>query len=143
VIQVFHLDFLGKEALIQPRDQELHDMAVEFCAKELKGEVNLTNYSHVWVACLVNHEGKRKKVVGITGWSLKVDISLFRSLDPQASLAMGKRINDHLNDSGCRGHEVFLHLSSHESPEQRCANFVDTLKAFKAKPADRWAIEVI
>jgi hypothetical protein len=51
MIDVIPLDFLGQGALLEPVDRRLHDLAVDYCKRELRGgdKLNLTQFAKVWV----------------------------------------------------------------------------------------------
>jgi len=40
-IQVFPIDFMGQWPLLEPKDQELHDLAIKYCEKELAEPLNI------------------------------------------------------------------------------------------------------
>ena len=136
MIKVFPLDFMGQGALLQPKDQKLHDMAVDFCTKELADEVNLSTYSKVFIAADEDH------VEGITGYTMRPDISLYRTISARANAKLHHRWHTYFADNGILGYEVLLHISGKDSPEQRCVNWEQELKAAKAVPADRYLIKV-
>src|SRR6185437_11993069 len=94
MIRVVPIDFMGQGALIQPVDAKLHDMAVEYCARELKGGiVDFSKFSKIWVGM------KDGEVLGIAGYVLRPDVPLFRSTDALVMREMGKRMNDFFADN--------------------------------------------
>lgn len=136
------LDFERKENfhLPQPTDQWLFDMAMEYCRRELVEPPDFRKLSKVWVALDENNE-----VVGITGYVVKADIPVFRVTGEQAkraTKALYERMNSYFADQGMTGQEVFLHISSKETPEQRCPAWEESLQAVNAKPADRFSLIV-
>lgn len=137
MIQILPLDLIGQGALLQPKDEKLHDAAVDFCFRELADgkTVDLSKFSKVWV-------GMRDGVVrGIAGYVLKPDVPLLRVTDAEVLRAMGMRLNNFFADNGCRGQEAFLYIGN-EKPEQRCPEWRQVLCEFGAKSARRFAIEV-
>ena len=151
-IKVFPIDFLGKDALLQPKDAQLHDMALEFCRKELVQDenFNLARFNKAWVAAEVGDDGKPTEILGITGYVYRIDIPVFRALNAAATAKLHQRLHTFFADNGCLGTidgsveptEVFIHLSSKETPEQRCANWSEELMAAGAVPADRFIVKV-
>ncbi len=140
-IEIIPLDFLGQGALLEPADRKLHDLAVEYCARELQGgaELNLAKFQKVWLALA---EGE---VVGIAGFVWRIDIPVFRVSGARAIAAtrlLTDRLRAYFQEQGARGQELFLHISSKERPEQRCAKWQESLAAVGAEPADRFAVKV-
>lgn len=136
-VKVIPIDFFPPNgALIQPKDQLLHDKAVVFCRNEVNGDVDFSKLAKVWVAV----DGD--EVIGIAGYVMKVDIPLFRATNAAGTAKLHQRLHTFFADNGLLGHEVFIHLSSKETPEQRCANWSGELEAANAVPADRYAVTV-
>lgn len=142
MIKVFPLDFLGQGALLQPKDPWLHDLAVDYCARELASDVNLATFAKVFIAAEIDDSGKPMKVEGITGYGLRPDISLFRTTSDAATVKLHHRWHTFFADNGAIGEEVFIHISEKDTPEQRCANWDKELKAANAVPADRYLVRV-
>lgn len=145
-IAVLPIDFLGQGALLEPADVKLHDMAVEYCARELHNgsELNLAKFAKCWVA--VEMEGEEyKEIVGITGYVMRIDLPVFRVTgnkpDRTTSMLAG-RLHSFFQDMGCRGSELFLHISSKERPEQRCEKWKESLAIEGATPADRFSVRI-
>ncbi len=145
-IAILPIDFLGQGALLEPADQKLHDMAVDYCARELQGgqDLNLAKFAKVWV--VVEMEGTEYKAIhGIAGWVWRIDIPVFRVTGKdvdRTTMALTARLRSHFQDNGARGSEVFLHISSKERPEQRCEKWKESLAAVGAVPADRFSVKV-
>lgn len=145
-IEVIPLDFQGQGALLEPIDQRLHDMAVDYCSRELEGgsEINLAKFAKVWIA--VAMEGAEyQEVVGVTAFVWRIDVPLFRVTGENAVRAtkqLSNRIHSYFQDQGARGQELFLHISSKERPEQRCPRWEESLKAEGAVPADRFSVKI-
>ncbi len=140
-VQIHPLDFLGQGALLEPTDPKLHDAAVEYCARELQNgrELNLAKFAKAWV--VTNGDG----VCGISGFQWKIDIPVFRVTGLDAgytTMKLIERMRAYFQDNGARGAEVFLHISSKETPEQRCAKWTESLAAVGAEPADRYTVKV-
>lgn len=145
-IKILPLDFLGQGALLEPADKKLHDMAVDYCARELAGgqELNLSKFTKCWIAVEMNAE-EYKEVVGVTGFVWRIDIPVFRVTGTRVDYTtrtMIDRIRTFFMDQGARGSEVFFHLSSKERPDQRCENWEKNLAASGAIPADRFSMKV-
>jgi hypothetical protein len=144
-IQVFPLDFMGQAPLWEPKDRNLHDLAIEYCKRELADEINFVKLNKVWVTAVVDEAGKPIEVTGITGYVLKVDIPVFRVSGNNAvrsTKMLEDRLHAHFADQGMIGQEVFLHISSKENPEQRCPNWEQSLIDAGATPADRLSVIV-
>lgn len=140
-IEVIPIDFMGQGALLEPVHTELHDLAVEYCRKQLENgsELNLTKFQKVWVAVC---DGQ---IVGITGFAWRIDVPVFRVSGEQAvraTKALTDRLRAYFQDQGCRGQELFLHISSKEKPEQRCMRWDESLAAVGATPADRFSVKI-
>lgn len=137
MISVIPLDFLGQGALLEPADRKLHDMAVDYCNRELaKGrELDFSKFSKVWVGL------KDAEVFGVSGYVLKPDVPLLRATNPDVLRALCHRMNDFFSDNGARGKEAFVYIGD-EQPSQRCPEWRRVLREFGAKSARRVAIEV-
>lgn len=140
-VEVIPLDFMGQGALLEPADQKLHDLAVDYCARELQGgkDLNLARFNKVWVA-LADGE-----VIGITGFVWRIDLPIFRVSGDNAARAtkmLTDRVRSYFQDQGCRGQELFLHISGKETPEQRCPKWEESLAAAPAVPADRYSVKI-
>lgn len=122
--------------MLTPADPKLHDMAVEFCARELTEKVTLTDLAKVWVAT------ENERVLGILGYVLKPDVPLCRAVDAAALRALANRYNDFLADNGARGKETFIHVARNEKPSQKCPAWAEVLKEWDAKLADRVTVKV-
>ena len=145
-IEVYPLDFQGQGALLEPVDRKLHDLAVEYCARELEGgdQLNLARFAKVWVAVEIEN-GEYQAVHGITGYMMRIDLPVFRVSGVNAVRAtkmLADRLHAYFQDQGARGHELFIHISSKERPEQRCTRWQESLAAEGAVPADRLAIKI-
>ena len=144
-IEVIPIDFMGQPPLYEPKERELFDMAIEYCNRELAEQFDFVNLNKVWVSVICDDEGKPQEVIGITGTVLKADIPIFRVSGPNAKRAtkmLEQRLHSYFADQGMRGHEVFLHISSKETPEQKCPAWEESLLAAKAVPADRFSVIV-
>lgn len=141
MIRIIPLDFHGQGAMLTPVNRELHDMAVDFCKRELTEEVNLSQYSKVWIAADMEN-GQPKEIKGVWGYVLKPDVPLCRFTDETALRLMAHRYNSFLADSGCLGRETFIHIARGEKPEQRCPGWEKVLREWGAKLADRVTVKV-
>ena len=147
---VIPIDFMGQAPLYEPKDRKLHDAAVQYCKENLADQLDFVRLNKVWVAIeepAFDDKGMfvSGTISGITGYVLKPDIPLFRVTGANASRAtkmLTDRLHDHFGDQGLRGSEVFVHVSSKESPDQKCAAWQDGLKATDAKLADRYSVIV-
>lgn len=142
MIEIVPLDFMGQAPLLEPVDRKLHDSAVDYCNRELQNgsEINLSKFSKVWVA----RDGE--EVVGIAGFVWRLDVPMFRATGTKVARvteALAGRIRSHFQDAfGARGVEAFIHLSSKETPEQRCEKWQESLAKFGAVPADRFSVKI-
>ena len=135
-MKVLPLDFMGQNALIEPLDKELHDLAIDFCKRELTEEVNLSNFAKVWVA------KDAEQIQGIMGYVLKPDVPLMRATSAAALRAMANRYNDYLADNGARGKETFVYVSKSEKAEQKCPEWRQVLREWGARFSDRVTVTV-
>ncbi len=135
-MRIVPLDFLSDGGFFQPKDRELHDKAEAFAKRQIVGEVNFVKFNKVWVAM------ENGEVVGLAAYVTRADVPLFRTVTDRATTLIAHRLNDFFCDQGMRGQEVLLHLSSKETPEQRCANWQKELEAAGAVPADRFSVVV-
>jgi hypothetical protein len=143
-IIVLPIDFLGQTPMFQPADAVLHDLAIEFCQKQLAEPVNLTKFQKVWAAVEMDN-GNPMQVIGVAGWINKIDIPLFRasgSDSVKASTLLIDRMRSYFQDQGCRGAEAFIHISTKETPEQKCDEWQRLLEYVKAEPGDRWSVTI-
>jgi hypothetical protein len=145
-IVVLPIDFLGQGALLEPADQKLHDMAVEYVSRELEHgkDLNLSKFLKCWVEVVMDGS-EYKEVTGFTGVVWRIDVPVFRvtGTNPdRCTMLLVNRLRSWLEDNGGRNTEVFLHISSKETPEQRCAKWEESLKAVGAVPADRFSVKV-
>lgn len=133
---------MGHGALLEPVDRKLHDAAVDYCNRELKNgsEINLSKFAKVWIA----KEGE--EIVGIAAFVWRLDVPMFRVTGSKADRAtnmLAERIRSYFQDAfGARGAEAFIHLSSKETPEQRCEKWDESLAKVGAVPADRFSVEI-
>ncbi len=136
-VSVVPLDFLGQGALLEPANHELHDMAVEYCLRELAKwkEVNFAKFSKVWIGL------KDGKVFGVAGYVLRPDVPLLRATDTDVLRALGHRINSYFADNGARGQEAFVYVGD-EKPSERCPEWRRVLAEFGAQSAHRVTIEI-
>lgn len=145
-IAVLPIDFIGQGALLEPVDAKLHDMAVDYCARELENgrELNLSKFNKCWVVVEMNGDNYAQ-IHGISGWVNRIDIPVFRvtgeNVD-RSTLMLTDRMRAFFQDNGARGAEVFLHISSKERPEQRCQKWEQSLALVGAVPADRFSVKV-
>lgn len=145
-LAVLPIDFMGQGALLEPVDRKLHDMAVDYCARELQGGENLdlTRFAKVWVTVSIEDD-KYIEIFGITGYVLRPDLPVFRvtgDKPDRVTQMMADRLHAYFQDQGCRGQELFLHISSKETPEQRCGKWEESLKIQGATPADRFLVKI-
>jgi hypothetical protein len=95
------------------------------------------------VACEVNGDGKPVRALGVLCMVLRPDFPVCRFTDNAAVAKLVQRANDFLHDTyGARGCEVLVHISSRETPEQRCPDADEWMRLYGLKPADRWAFTV-
>jgi len=137
LINIIPLDFLGQGALLEPADRTLHDLAVDYCLRELAAgkDVNFASFAKVWVGL------KDGEVFGVSGYILKPDVPLLRATDADVLRALCNRMNDYFSDNGARGKEAFVYIGD-EKPEARCPDWRKVLAEFGAKSAQRFSVEV-
>jgi len=145
-IEVLPIDFLGQGALLEPADKKLHDLTVDYCARELENgrELNLSKFTKVWA--VVEMEGADYiDVIGVSGFAWRIDIPTFRVTGERVDYSTRKlidRMRAYFQDNGLRGADIFLHISSKERPEQRCEKWEQSLAKVGAIPADRFTVKV-
>lgn len=144
MITVFPLKFLGQGACLQPENQRLHDLTVNYVQRELLNgqDVNLSLLNQVFVAAEADEDDNPLTVHGVAGANLRIDIPLFRATTNEATVKLSRRLHSHLADIGYLGQEVFIHLSNKELPEQRCSGYDEAIALAKLKPADRFLVRV-
>lgn len=138
-MKIIPIDFLGQGALLEPRDREIHDKAVEFCMRELENgkDIDLSKFSKAWV--VVDDSGT---TVGVFAWVNRIDVPLFRGTTEEATKVMAERINSFFADNGCRGQELFVHISKREKDHQKCPAWKEVMIAWGAESADRFSFKV-
>lgn len=143
MIRTFALDFDRSNGYAIPTKdcREIHKLAVAFAEKELAVMPNFSEYAKVWVAASMEGD-VIKEVRGALGFTMRPDFTLARFLGRAEVVALYGRANNYLADNGARGREALVYVSSTEGPEQRCPEYLETLKALRAKPGDRWLVEV-
>ena len=139
-IDVSPLDFqrLDSEA-IRPADPMLWNAAEAYMQRELEKPFPIDRMAKTWVA----HSGG--EICGITAFLMVPDITHFRVSGPNAARAtkmLTDRLQSYFADQGLRGQYVLLHISSKETPEQRCHRWDESLTAAEAEPADRMIVRV-
>jgi hypothetical protein len=141
--EIVPIDFMGQGALLQPVDQELHDLALDYSRRELQdgASINLAKYAKTWVA--VQTVDGFREVKGIMATVLRPDIPIIRATDEAALSMMAERLQSYFADNGWRGGEVFVHISKAQTPEQYCKGWRQVLiTEQKAESADRFTIKV-
>ena len=146
MIRVIPIDFLGQGALLEPKDVNLHDMAVDYCTRELQDgkDLDLSKFNKVWVAVEMDGD-EYKEILGITGFVWRIDLPVFRVSGNRADRTtnmLADRLHAYFQDQGARGAELFIHLSSKERPEQKCDKWEESLKIQGAVPADRFLVKI-
>lgn len=144
-VQVFQLFFKrvdGAEVLM-PWDGHLHELAVKFAADHMTTPIDFLDYKHTWVACEVDEQGKPARVLGLLCMVMRPDFVVCRFTDNAAVVKLVQRANDFLHDSmNLRGTEVLVYIQKSEPGEEMCPNYMDWMKLFDMKEADRWTMSV-
>jgi len=141
MIHTLALDFNREGGLALPKDPSLHKLAVEFAQRELAEIPNYSEYAKVWVAACMDGDVP-KEIRGVLGFTMRPDVTMARFLDRAAVIALYNRANSFFADNGARGSEVLVFVDSSEGKEQKCPQYLETLSALKAKPADRWLVKI-
>lgn len=136
------IDMQVVSGVVLPNEPKIFEAAQNFCSAELVERPNLGTYNKSWLVVEVSDAGDIVRPLAIGGYQVVYDTPLFRSIDPRATVVLAKRMNDFFADQGFRGRDVFLHVSEAESPEQKCPQYEDTLKAFGARPAERYIVRI-
>ena len=143
-VQVYHVFFKNDPVgNLVPSDPELYSLAAGYAEQNLKDPIDFRNYLKTWVACEVNDEGKPARALGILCLQMRADFPICRFTDNAAVVKLVQRANDFLHDSyGARGSEALVHIKKDEPAEARCPDYLEWMKLFNLKPADRWLITV-
>ena len=139
----FRTDFDRSGAVSIPKDPLLHDLTCKFAEQAFVEQPNLAHgYAKVWVAAEVDQEENPVSVQGVIGYQLTPDITLLRALSPKALCSLTSRMSSFFSDNGARGMPVLVFVRPQEDPRQLCPDVEETLKAWKAVPANRWEARV-
>jgi hypothetical protein len=147
-VQVFHLffkaDAAGELVPVDDFQSELHALAAQYATEHMLTPVDFKACKESWVACEVNAEGKPLRALGLLCMVLRPDFVVCRFTDNAAVVKLVQRANDYLHDVyAARGTEALVYISNKETEEQKmCPDYLDWMKLFDLKPADRWVITV-
>jgi hypothetical protein len=145
-VDVFMLEFREQGGMFMPKDPKLHQLAVQFAAKNVAQEVNFAYFRNVWVAAEVDKEGLPVRILGLLGMRVKADFPLCRFTDNAAVVKLVQRARAYLQDScrdwTSRGDEAFIYINEKEDESQRCPKWKKWLRVFKAEPAERWRLTI-
>lgn len=128
---------------IIPFDQAGHDLrqaAHEFCSRELTlpegaAQWDLGMFAKAWIAV----EGG--KVVGVSAFMFRADISVFRSVSDKATTRMNQRLHSYFADQGLLNQDIFIQFSDKEK-DKLCAGWKEEFERAKLIPADRFLVKV-
>jgi hypothetical protein len=141
--EVFPIELMGSGGYLQPKDPFLYELTEQFCERYLIApRPDLTDLNRVWVCAEVDEEGTPTEVIGICGIQPRWDIPVFRVLKSRATKMLRDRMNGWFADNGIRGHEIFIFVSDNPDPTTKCPYADQALQAFKARPAERYAITI-
>ena len=142
ILRAVPLDFSRDRGFAMPVDAELHRFAIDFAQKELAAIPNFSEFAKVWVAVESDADGKPTAVRGALGFTMRPDFTLCRFLDRTTFVTLYNRADAYMADNGARGSEVLVYVNQNEAPEQKCPQQLESLKAVKAVPADRWVLKI-
>jgi hypothetical protein len=140
-VRTFPIEFIGQLPLIEPKDEKLWALVQDFAKSELAEMPDFSGFQRAWAACEIDKDGKPVKVVGLTALATRVDIPLMRFTNQRAFLSLFERLQGFCADSGLRGQEVFVYISSQEPDTARCPGWEKALEFVGAKPAERYRVE--
>jgi hypothetical protein len=141
-VRVVPIDFFGTGGYLQPADPELFKMVNQFCKERFAKPIDLTKLAKSWACVEYDEDGTPVAVLGVTGYVLRPDVAVFRSLNKMATWKLYERMNNFFADNAMRDQEVFVFVSEHEGPELRCPAYEDVLDTMGAKSAERHVIQV-
>ncbi len=124
--------------MVVPEDSKLHQLAVQWTEKNLAAPVTFTDYKMVWVCALHDDAGNLTGVEGVIGVQFAIDCPVFRFTNAGSAKLLIDRANDYLHDQGWRGSKAFVYISDTETPEQRCPDYKNWLKALDCTVAERY-----
>lgn len=140
----FHANFDRSGAVAFPKDPTLFRMVEQFSEEHLVDKPNYAHgYEKTWAAVEMDKSEKPVSVQGVIGFQRTPDITLLRCLTTQAMVRLTNRINSYFSDSfGARGFQILAYVNPDEDPRQRCPKVSESLMAWAATPANRFAITV-
>lgn len=147
ILRAIPLDFLTNfdrsGAVAMYKDKLIGNLAERFSEEEFIGKPNLAHgYAKVWAAVEFNAAEQPQAVQGLIGYQNTPDITLVRATTPQAMIVLTKRISAFFSDNGLRGMPILVHANPNEEPRYRCPKLDESLKAWKAEPANRFSVVV-
>lgn len=143
-VQVFHLFFkTDANGVLMAADPQLYMLAVKFASEYMTTPVDFTQHKESWVACEVDEEGKPIRALGILGMVLRADFVVCRFTDNAAVVKLVQRANDFLHDAyAARGGEALVYIAKDQKPNDMCPDYLNWMKLFGMKEADRYTITV-
>ena len=141
VVRPLHFEVVAGAVL--PRDRELCELAMDFCRRELQGEINFADYRDVLLVCREDDNGDVIGITGIACGALRYDVPVLRFLDAKSGKKLMERINDRLEDAGLEpGTELFVFVDEKEAEEQRCPAQRDWIEHWRAEPSKRLSVRL-
>lgn len=126
-----------------PLNPELHQAAVEFCARELADKIDLKAYRNVWAVCREDKDGKLVEITGIGCGMFRYEIAVLRFLDSKSGHALTTRFNEMLCDGGVpKDTEILVFADANEAAERRCKAADEWISSWKAEPSRRLMVRV-
>jgi hypothetical protein len=136
------IDFKKSADGLVPVDEHLYSLAMDYCKRELAELPELRNYYKVWVSARLDDDDRPVEINGLQTLQQAIDLPVSRYSDSKAAKLLSRRVEIFMQDNGLRGSHVFVYLNSKESDAQKCRNWTDWLRNWKARPADRWLVRV-
>lgn len=141
VVRPLHFEVVAGAML--PRDSELFELALDFCRRQLQGEISFADYRDVLVVYKEDNRGNVSAVTGIACGALRYDVPVLRFLDAKSGKKLMERINDRLEDAGLEpGTELFVFVDEKEAEEQRCPAQRDWIEHWRAEPSKRLSVRL-
>lgn len=139
----FHTNFDRSGAVAFPKDPALFRMVEQFSEEHLVDKPNYAHgYQKCWAAVEMDESEKPLSVQGVIGYQNTPDITLCRTLTPQAMKRLTERISSYFSDNGARGFPVLIYINPNEDERQKCPKVEESLAWWKAVPANRFQVQV-
>lgn len=139
----FKTDFDRSGAVAMWKDPVLGRMVEQFSEQHFVDKPNFAHgYQKCWAAVEMDENERPLSIQGVIGYQNTPDITLCRTLSPQAMKRLTERISSFFSDNGARGFPVLIYINPEEDARQKCPKVEESLAWWKAVPANRFAVTV-